>query len=157
MFKRSFLMVALIFTLVFASAFASQMMMTRDLPSAYDSGLTIEKAFKTSQVPLLVEFYSDTCGTCKRLAPIIHDLLETRYQNRLTAVMMDVDDPANAQIAQLFGVDALPGLFVFDHKHMKKHQIKAEEFVSEERLQLAIDQALTRTGSRSATKAALNP
>jgi thiol-disulfide isomerase/thioredoxin len=157
MFKRSFLMVVLIFTLVFASAFASQMMMTRDLPSTYDSGLTIEKAFKTSQAPLLVEFYSDTCGTCKRLAPIIHDLLETRYRNRLTAVMMDVDDPANAQIAQLFGVDALPGLFVFDHKHMKKHQIKAEEFVSQERLQLAIDQALTRTGSRTAAKASLNP
>lgn len=145
MFKRSFLLVTLIFLLVFTSAFASQMMLTRDLPSAYDTGLTIENAFKTSSVPLLVEFYSDTCGTCKRLAPVIHKLHETRYHDRLTVVMMDVDDPANAQIAQLFGVDALPGLFVFDHKKMKKHPIKAEEFVSLQRLQKALDEALART------------
>ena len=145
MFKRSFLMVAIIFLLVFTSAFASQMMISQSLPSSYDTGLSIEHAFKTSKVPLLVEFYSDTCGTCKRMAPLIHTLQENRYKNRLTVVMMDVDNPENAQIAKLFGVDSLPGLFVFDHKHMKKHQIQAEEFTSRERLQQAIDKALSQT------------
>ena len=142
MFKRSFLMVALVFMLVFASAFASQIWMTKDLPSSYDKGLTIEQAFKTSKVPILIEFYSDSCGTCKRLAPVIHELNEGRYKNRLTFVMMDVDEPGNQDIARLFGVDSLPGLYVFDHKHMKKHAIRAEDFVSRERLQQAIDQAL---------------
>ena len=142
MFKRSFILVSLIFGLVFASAFASQLWITKDLPSAYDNGLTIEKAFKTSKVPLLIEFYSDTCGTCKRLAPVIHALETGPYKGRLTLVMMDVNEDANQDIARLFGVDSLPGLYVFDHRHMKKHAIQAEDFATEERLKAAIDHAL---------------
>lgn len=157
MFKKSLLLVALVFTVVFASAFASQMVITGSLPSAYDSGLSIEKAFKTSHVPLLIEFYSDSCGTCKRMAPIVHDLHEKRYQNRLTTVMMDVDDPSNRDIAQLFGVDALPAIFVFDHHHMKKFQIPSEAFVSRGRLQKAIDGALAKTEVLAKTPNRLPP
>ncbi len=157
MFKRSLLMVALIFTVVFASAFTTQMVLTSTLPSSFDKGLTIEKAFKTSKVPLLVEFYSDTCDTCKRLAPSIHDLHETAYPNRLTVVMMDVEDPANREIAQLFGVDSLPGLYVFDHHRMKKHQIKPEDFASKGTLQQAIDEALSKTLLRTPDAQAVQP
>ncbi len=145
MFKRSFFLVTLILSLVFASAFASQLWMTKDLPSSYDPGLSIEKAFKSSKVPLLVEFYSDTCGTCKKLTPIIHELETGPYKDRLTLVMLDVGEPSNQQIAQLFGVDSLPGVFVFDQHHMKKHAIKPENFVSKGTLQLALDQALSET------------
>jgi len=145
MFRRSFLLVALIVLMVFASAFASQMWITKDLPSSYDTGLPIEKAFKTSNVPLLIEFYSDSCGTCKTLAPVIHDLQEGQYKNRLTLVMLDVSESANQDIARLFGVDALPGLYVFDHHHMKKYQIKPEEMTSQTTLQHAIDVALAKT------------
>jgi len=150
MFRRSFLLVSLIFLLVFASAFASQMWTTKDLPSAYDSGLTIEKAFKTSKVPLLIEFYSDSCGTCKRLAPVIHALEEGPYKGRVTLVMLDVNEPANQDIARLFGVDSLPGLYVFDHLHMKKHAIRPEDFTSQVRLQQAIDTALSLSGKAGA-------
>lgn len=155
MFKRSFLLVALIFGMVFASAFAAQLWITRDLPSAYDPGLSIEKAFKTSKAPLLVEFYSDSCGTCKRLTPLIHTLQTERYPQRLTLVMMDVSEPANEDIARLFGVDALPGLYVFDHHHMKKYQIPPERFISRASLQQALDEALVKT--EKAAQASLSP
>lgn len=145
MFKRSFFLVLMIISLVFASAFAAQLWITRDLPSAYDPGLSIEKAFKASKVPLLVEFYSDSCGTCKKLTPIIHELKEGPYKDRLTLVMLDVTEPANQDIAKLFGVDALPGVFVFDHHNMKKYPIKPENFVSKGTLQQAIDEALSQT------------
>lgn len=145
MFKRSFFLVLIIVSLVFASAFASQLWMSRELPSSFDPGLSIEKAFKTSKVPLLVEFYSDSCGTCKKLTPLIHELKDGPYKERLTLVMLDVEEPANADIAKLFGVDALPGVFVFDHHHMKKYPIKPENFVSKGTLQQAIDEALGQT------------
>src|SRR5690242_14555768 len=119
MFKRSFFLVMLISLMVFVSAFAGQMWMTKDLPSSYDPGLSIEQAFKSSKVPILVEFYSDSCGTCKRLSPIIHELKDGPYKDRLTLVMLDVSEPSNQEIAKLFGVDSLPGLYVFDHHNMK--------------------------------------
>lgn len=145
MFKRSFLMVLMIVSLVFASAFASQLWITRTLPSSHDPGLSIDKAFKTSKVPLLVEFYSDTCGTCQKLTPVIHELKDGPYKDRLTLVMLDVTEPANQDIAKLFGVDALPGVFIFDHHHMKKYPIQPENFVSKGTLQQAIDSALSQT------------
>lgn len=145
MFKRSFLLVLMITSLVFASAFAAQLWMTRDLPSSYDPGISIETAFKTSKVPILVEFYSDTCSTCKQLTPVIHELKEGPYKHRLTLVMLDVSEPDNQDIAKLFGVDALPGVFVFDPHRMKKHAIKPEFFTSKGTLQQAIDHALSKT------------
>lgn len=150
MFKRSFWMVVLIVALVFTSAFVTQMALTKDLPSAYDKGLTIEQAFKTSKVPLLIEFYSDSCGTCKTLTPVIHHLHRTRYQDRLTVVMMDVSDPDTQDIARLFGVDTLPAVYVFDHQNMKKHQIKPEDLTSKDRFQQALDAALLQTSSSEA-------
>lgn len=155
MFKRSFLLVVIIVLMVFASAFASQMWMTKDLPSAYDPGLSIDTAFKTSKAPLLIEFYSDSCGTCKRLTPVIHELEDGPYKNRLTLVMLDVSEPSNQGIAQLFGVDALPGVYVFDHHHMKKHQIKPEAFVSKQSLQQALDEALVQTQQHALKNAPL--
>lgn len=144
MFKRSFLLAIGVFLLVFGSAFSAQLWIKKDLPSSFDSGLTIEQAFKTSKVPLLVEFYSDTCGTCRRLTPEIHKLYEGPYKGKLTLVMLDVMEPENQQIAQLFGVDALPGIYLFDHKHMKKHPIPPEAFTSAQALKSAIDQALLK-------------
>jgi thiol-disulfide isomerase/thioredoxin len=147
MFKRSFWMVLLIVALVFTSGFVTQMALTKDLPSSYDPGLSIEQAFKTSKVPLLIEFYSDSCGTCKILTPVIHDLHRTRYKDRLTVVMLDASEPSTQDIARLFGVDSLPAVYVFDHHHMKKHEIKPEDLTSRARIQQAIDAALLQTGS----------
>jgi thiol:disulfide interchange protein len=142
MFKRSFVLTLLILLIVFLSAFASQWWKTRELPSSYDPGLSIESAFKTSKVPILVEFYSDNCSTCKQLTPLIHTLYEDQYKNRLTLVMLDVSEPDNQDIARLFGVDALPGVYVFDAHHMKKYPIQPENFISKQRLQHALDKAL---------------
>lgn len=144
MFRKSFLMVVAILALVFTSAFTSQWFLTPDVPSAYDPGLSIEEAFKTSKTPLLVEFYSDKCGACRKVAPIVHDI-HHGLKDRLTLVMINVTDPANNGVAQLFGVDALPGVYVFDFKHMKKNQIHPNTFNSRDTLEKAIGAALAST------------
>lgn len=146
MFKKSFLMVMTVLALVFASSFTSQMIATSTLPSSYDPGLPIDKAFKTSKTPLLIEFYSDTCGTCQKVSPMIHHLANATYKDRLTLVMLDVDDSQNYDIAKLFGVDELPSIYVFDFKHMKKHKIDPTSFASQTTLDQAIADAVKQTG-----------
>ena len=83
MFKRSFLLVLSILTLVFASALITQVITAKSLPSAYDPGLSIEKAFKTAKTPLLIEFYTDSCGTCRKVTPLVHETYK-QYRNKLT-------------------------------------------------------------------------
>lgn len=47
-----------------------------------------------SNVPVLVEFYSDSCIPCKQMAPILGDL-EDEYQNRLKIVKVNVNFSGN--------------------------------------------------------------
>jgi thioredoxin-like negative regulator of GroEL len=152
MFKRSILLVLSIVALVFTSAFASQWMATSSLPSAYDPGVSIETAFKTSKVPVLIEFYSDTCSTCKRVTPVIHHMSQNQLKDKLTLVMMNVEDDDSYQIAQLFGVDELPAVYVFDPKRMKKQTVDSKAFESEEALETAINEALTKKSPAQTAK-----
>ena len=145
MYKKSFLMVLLIVGAVFATAFTRQMIETQHLPSSYDPGLTIDQAFKTAKTPLFVEFYTDSCGTCRRVSPMVHELMKDEWQGKMTLVMLDVENPQNQQAAQLFGVDELPAIYVFDFKNMRKHQIDDAHFESKDTLYKAVNEVLTVT------------
>jgi len=60
--------------------------------------------------PVLVDFYSDRCGPCRRLAPTIEKLAE-EYEGRLRVVKVDVEDAP--QIASQYGVRAIPDVALF--------------------------------------------
>ena len=141
MFRKSLLLVAAILTLVIGSGLTSQLYIAQGLPSAYDSGLTLDKAFKTAKTPLLIEFYTDSCGTCRKVTPLVHETAKG-FKDRLTMVMVNLEDPENDGIAQLFGVTELPGVYVFDFKHMKKHQIPLKDLASQGRLEVALNRVI---------------
>lgn len=142
MFKRSTVFVLLVVAMVFISSFAANMMATANLPSSYDPGLSINDAFKNAKTPLLIEFYSDTCGTCQHVSPIIHDLVGQQYKDRLTLVMLDVEAPENLEVAKIFGVDELPSIYVFDFKRMKKQKISPDAFPTAQTMGSYLDKAL---------------
>lgn len=103
-------------------------------PSFYDPGLTIEQAAETSEKPLLVEFYSDTCATCQRLTPLLHQLYIQRFQNDYTLVMLNTERPENRLYIELFQVETIPALFVFQPKKMKKTRLNVEQVTSVQEL-----------------------
>lgn len=141
MFKKSALLLSLIFLTVFGASFLQEWRTVQHLPSRYDSGLTIEKAFQTSKQPLLIEFYSDQCQTCQRVTPTVHEAYQ-RLKSNVTLVMVDTDDPANGPILQLFGVKNIPDLYVFDFKRMKKHGIDLQTLKSPQTFIAAVHKAL---------------
>lgn len=152
MFRRSVWVVITILSLVFASSFASQMMRTGNLPSAYDTGLRMNDAFKSSETPLLVEFYADSCTTCQMVTPLVHRAYKSDFKDKLTVVMVDTDDPNNAMYTQLFGIDTIPALFVFDPKHMKKEPIPFEALDTPATITEAVNTALGNIETRIATE-----
>jgi thiol-disulfide isomerase/thioredoxin len=92
-------------------------------PSYYDPGLSLPKAAEQSEKPLLVEFYQDSCASCRTLTPALHQVYEQRFKAKATLVMVNVDRPENEMFLTLFGVKTLPALFVFEPKRMKKTPI----------------------------------
>lgn len=61
-------------------------------------------------VPVLVEFYSDSCIPCKQMSPILGDL-EDDYEGRLKVVKVNVN--FDGALAETYGVMASPTVLFF--------------------------------------------
>lgn len=61
---------------------------------------------------ILLDFYADWCGPCKRIAPKVHELVET-YNNargvrRVILCSINVDIERNEDAVQAYKVNAMP-------------------------------------------------
>jgi len=63
-----------------------------------------------SDLPVLVDFYTEWCGPCKRIAPIVEDLAQS-YSGKVKVGKVDVDQAQG--LATRFGIMGVPTLMIF--------------------------------------------
>lgn len=88
-----------------------------------------------SDVPVLVDFWSPTCGPCRKLGPVI-DKLAT--QNEGSAKVVKVDVSTNMGLAEKYNVQYLPTVMVFKAGEVHESQVG---LVGPDKLQAMIDSA----------------
>ena len=69
---------------------------------------------RSSEKPVLIDFYADWCGPCRMMAPVIDEIAEERAD----VVVGKVNVDAEPALAEAFGVVSIPTLVV-----MKNGQI----------------------------------
>ncbi len=77
-----------------------------------------KKLTSQSDKAVLIDFWATWCGPCKNLAPEL-DALAKNHDDLIVA-KIDVDDPANVQLAVSLGVDSIPAMFFYRNGKLEK-------------------------------------
>lgn len=68
-----------------------------------------EKVLK-SEIPVLVDFYSDSCVACKKLAPVLGDV-EDNYEGKLYVVKVNTN--FDSELSEQYEIMSNPTLVLF--------------------------------------------
>jgi thioredoxin 1 len=71
---------------------------------------SFDEQIKSADKPVLVDFWAEWCGPCKKVAPVI-DELAGEHGDRMSFAKMDID--ANPKVPLQFNVMSIPTLIVF--------------------------------------------
>ena len=80
-----------------------------DRPIPLDDA-TFARTIQESELPVLVDFYADWCGPCKKMAPFV-DELANRYQGRALVAKLNTDRAQRT--AGGFNIRGIPTTIVF--------------------------------------------
>jgi thioredoxin 1 len=95
-----------------------------------------EAVLKAGQV-VLVDFWAEWCGPCKRLGPTI-DALATDYAGRVTIGKMNIDE--NPTVPAQYRVMSIPALLLFKGGQLVESLVGAQH--SKDDLKKVIDRYL---------------
>lgn len=98
----------------------------------HGSRATFDQQVLRSEVPVLVDFYADWCGPCKRLAPALEELAAETSQAKVVKINID----QNPELADRYGVRSIPTLIVFKEGKAVNTQ---KGLVTKERMKTMLD------------------
>ena len=74
------------------------------------STATFDETVNGSSKPVVVDFWAEWCGPCKKIAPILEEIASER--DDVSIAKINVDD--NPDIAMKFNVMSIPTMIVFN-------------------------------------------
>ena len=69
-----------------------------------------DEEVKSSDVPVLVDFWAEWCGPCKMVAPVLEEIA-AENPDKLRVVKLNIDD--NLDTARRFDVMSIPTMILF--------------------------------------------
>ena len=70
--------------------------------------------------PVLLDFWSERCGPCKTIAPLLEELAD-EYAGKLTIAKINIDD--NPKVPAQYGVRSVPMLTIFNRGKVEANKV----------------------------------
>ena len=71
---------------------------------------TFDEHVKSSEVPVLVDFWAEWCGPCKMISPVLEEIAQEQ-EGKVQIVKLNIDD--NLDVTRRFDVMSIPTLILF--------------------------------------------
>ncbi|UOQ57363.1 thioredoxin [Leucobacter allii] len=71
---------------------------------------TFAEAVLQAEKPVIVDFWAEWCGPCRRLSPVLEQLA-VEYADRVDVVKVNVDE--NREVAGRYRIISIPAVLVF--------------------------------------------
>lgn len=98
----------------------------------------------SDNLPIVVDFYADWCGPCKKYAPVFH-AVAAQYEGQ--AIFVSIDTEAYPDIANRYGIKSIPSTtFIYPDGGVLGTNTGA---MDEEELSLYVNQLLANTEGNS--------
>lgn len=78
----------------------------------------------SSRQLLLMYFYADYCGYCKRIKPLVYKMAD-EFSDKYIFVPIDTTDRANRAISAEYKIRGVPSIFLVDNISGKKRKLKS--------------------------------
>ncbi len=83
---------------------------------------TFDEVIKSSDQPVVVDFWAEWCGPCKMIAPILEEIADE--EQSITVAKLNVDD--SPDVAMRYQVMSIPTLIVFKDGEVAKRMVGAK-------------------------------
>lgn len=84
---------------------------------------TFDEVINGASEPVLVDFWAEWCGPCKKIAPVLEEIADEQVGS-LKVTKLNVDE--NPGIAQRFGIMSIPTLLVFRNGEVDRKIVGAK-------------------------------
>ncbi len=78
-----------------------------------------------SEIPVLVDFYTDWCEPCKMMNPVLKEIAR-KMGNKVKVIKIDVDK--NRNVAEFYNIQSIPTMIIFKENEIKWRDVGVKSF-----------------------------